>query len=236
MQTTYIYCLFDPITQQPKYIGKSDNPQKRFNEHLNEKGKTKKINWIKSLQKKKLLPILEILDEVSIDDWKTIESMYIFLFRGWGFDLVNGTFGGDGIYSGKLNHMYGKRGMENPNYGKKHTEESKEVMRKRQLGENNSFYGKKHTEEVLKKMSDASKGEKNNNYGGKYHTKKYLEKQSFSNSKKPIRIIDTLTGDVFDFLNSKEAATFLDVGHSLIRMAKSKNFRVRRKYLIKDII
>lgn len=235
MNTTYIYCLFDPITEQPKYVGKSDNPKKRFTEHLREKGKTKKINWIKSLRKKGLIPTLEILDEVFTNDWKVIESMYIFLFRGWGFELLNGTHGGDGVSSGSKNPMFGKRGINNPNYGRKHTEETKIKAKERQIGENNSFYGKKHTEESLRKISERSKGNKNPNYGGKYHSEEYFKKQSLSNSKKPIRVIDTLTGDVSDFINSKEAALFLGVGHSLIRMAKSKKFRVRKKYLIKDI-
>jgi group I intron endonuclease len=232
MTTTYIYCLFDPITEQPKYIGKSDNPQKRFTEHLNEKGKTKKINWIKSLKKKDLLPVLEILDEVSTNDWKVIESMYIFLFKGWGFDLVNGTLGGDGSSAGAANHMFGRRGINNPNYGKKHTEETKQKVKERQSGKNNSFYGKKHTEESLRKISEASKGERNYNFGGKYHTEEYFKKQSLSNSKVPLKVTDTQTGEVFNFINSKEAANFIGVNHGQVRMSKLHKYRLKRRYII----
>lgn len=232
MMTTYIYCLFDPITDKPKYIGKSDNPQKRFREHLNEKGKTKKINWISSLRKKGLVPTLEILDEVSIYDWEVIESMYIFLFRGWGFELVNGTDGGDGGSSGSGNPMFGKRGINNPNYGKKHTEETKQKLRERQIGKNNSFYGKKHTEESLKKISEHSKGERNHNFGGKTHTEEYLKKQSLSNSKVPLKVTDTQTGEVFNFINSKQAANFLGVNHGQVRVSKKYKYRLRRRYII----
>lgn len=232
MTTTYIYCLFDPITEQPKYIGKSDNPQKRFTEHLNEKGKTKKINWIKSLKKKGLLPILEILDEVSTADWKVIESMYIFLFKGWGFDLVNGTLGGDGSSAGAANPMFGRRGINNPNYGKKHTEETKQKVKERQTGKNNSFYGKKHTEESLRKISEASKGERNYNFGGKYHNEEYFKKQSLSNSKVPLKVTDTQTGEVFNFINSKEAANFIGVNHGQVRMSKVHKYRLRRRYIV----
>lgn len=232
MTTTYIYCLFDPITEQPKYIGKSDNPQKRYLEHIKEKGKTKKINWIKSLKNKGLLPILEILDEVRSENWKVMESMYIFLFRGWGFDLVNGTLGGDGSSAGATNHMYGKKGPESPSYGKKHSEETKEQMRQRQIGENNSFYGKKHTEESLRKISKASKGEQNPNFGGKYHTEEYFKKQSLSNSKVSLKVTDTQTGEVFNFINSKEAANFIGVNHGQVRMSKLHNYRLKRRYII----
>ena len=89
MQKTFIYCLYDPITDLPKYIGKSNNPEKRFKEHLKDKTKSKKVNWIKSLIKKDLKPKLEILDEVDENTWEIMESMYISLFRGWGFELLN---------------------------------------------------------------------------------------------------------------------------------------------------
>lgn len=53
-------------------------------------------------------------------------------------------------------------GKNNPFYGKKHTEETKQKIsesRKGQCsGENHHFYGKKHTKEELKKMSDNRKG------------------------------------------------------------------------------
>jgi group I intron endonuclease len=236
MTTTYIYCLFDPITEQPRYIGKSDNPHKRYLEHLNEKGKTKKINWIKSLKKKSLVPILETLDEVRSEDWKIMECMYISLFKGWGFDLVNGTYGGDGSSSGAGNPMFGKKGIDNPNYGKKHSEEFKKHHSELQAGKNNSFYGKKHTQESLKKISQRSSGENNPNYGGKSQTLEFFKKQSISNSKKPLLVIDTITNEINEFMNSKEAANFLNVGHSLIRTAKSNNLKVRRRYLIQDKI
>lgn len=232
MTTTYIYCLFDPITEQPKYIGKSDNPQKRYFEHIKEKGKTKKINWIKSLKKKDLLPVLEILDEVSTNDWKVMESMYIFLFRGWGFDLLNGTHGGDGSSSGAGNPMFGRRGINSPNYGKKHTEETKQLAKERQTGGTNSFYGKKHTEETLKKISECSKGEQNPNYGGKYHNEEYFKKQSLSNSKVPLKVTDTNTGEVFYFINSKEAGIHCNVNHGQVRMAKLHNYRLKRRYVV----
>jgi group I intron endonuclease len=234
MRTTFIYCLFDPITDAPKYIGKSDNPKKRFLEHMNEKYNNRKCNWIKSLKKKNLKPYLEIIDEVNIDVWEIMEIMYISLFKGWGFDLVNGTYGGDGAHSRELNPMYGKRGKDNPNYGKKLSEERKNKLRENQLGSKNSFFGKKHSVESLKKISQGSKGSKNPNYGGKYHSEEYFKKQSESNSKVPLIVIDSFENKEYEFLNSKQVALFLGVGHSLVRMAKLQKFKVRKRYIIKE--
>jgi hypothetical protein len=63
------------------------------------------------------------------------------------------------LYGMKENHpMYGKRGEDNPNYGKKRPKHSK-----RMSGENNPMYGKsawigkKHNEETISKMREARK-------------------------------------------------------------------------------
>ena len=100
MTTTKIYALINPIDKTPQYIGKSNNPIKRLAIHihstLNKRGKlTKKEAWIKSLYSKNLFPQLEVLDEVPITEWAFWEKHYISLYRSWGFDLKNGTDGGD---------------------------------------------------------------------------------------------------------------------------------------------
>jgi hypothetical protein len=82
---------------------------------------------------------------------------------------------------GENNPLYGKRGKDSPRYGKKHTQETKDKIRKslqgnvisqkcrevvseknkvNQLGEKNSFYGRKHTEETKRKMKEAAKRRK----------------------------------------------------------------------------
>lgn len=51
-------------------------------------------------------------------------------------------------------------GENNPNYGRRHTEEERQKISQSRLGkytgEDNPFYGKKHTEETRKKMSENS--------------------------------------------------------------------------------
>lgn len=100
MKTTFIYCLCDPITKQPKYIGKSNKPRLRFTTHISESKRknqlTKKEAWIRSIVSRGDEPEMFILDEVPTDNWQFWEMYYISLFTGWGFDLKNGTVGGDG--------------------------------------------------------------------------------------------------------------------------------------------
>jgi group I intron endonuclease len=118
---------------------------------------------------------------------------------------------------------------------KKHSEESKKLMSEKAQGVKNHFYGKKHTQESLIKISNSSKGGNNSNYGGKLHTKDYIEKQIISNSKKPLKIIDTITSKEFIFINSKKAALFINVSDAMIRKYKNK-FKLKKRYLIKDIV
>jgi predicted GIY-YIG superfamily endonuclease len=71
LDKTFIYTLKDPITDEIKYVGKSDDPKSRLVEHLKKSKYTKtyKNNWIISLLDKDLKPILEILDVVDVDNW-----------------------------------------------------------------------------------------------------------------------------------------------------------------------
>lgn len=94
-----IYCLIDPITKQVRYIGKTNNINKRLANHIQRKqNKTYKSCWIYSLKKKGFKPIIEILDIVG-EDWEFWEAWYICLYKSWGFKLTNLTSGGIGIKS-----------------------------------------------------------------------------------------------------------------------------------------
>jgi group I intron endonuclease len=116
---------------------------------------------------------------------------------------------------------------------KKYSESTKKIMSEKSKGENNPFFGKKHSDESLKKISEASKGENNPNYGGKFKTDDWLLKQSISNSKKPLKIIDTITNEEFIFINSKEAGLFLNVSGGKIRQYKNK-YKLKKRYIIED--
>lgn len=56
-----------------------------------------------------------------------------------------------GKLAGENNPMYGKYGKDNPNYGRKHSQEAREKMRQKAIG-------RKHSQEAKKKMSEKRKG------------------------------------------------------------------------------
>jgi group I intron endonuclease len=59
--------------------------------------------------------------------------------------------------TGEKNPMFGVKlfGSLNPFFGKKHTEETKQILSKINSGENHPFFGKTHTEETKLKQSMA---------------------------------------------------------------------------------
>ncbi len=96
-----IYALCDPHTGEVRYVGKSDDPARRFRQHLEpgqlNRYKSRKNSWIKGLLTQGFEPILDILDVVPSDQADHAEQEYIGLWRYLvGDRLLNGTDGGDG--------------------------------------------------------------------------------------------------------------------------------------------
>ena len=102
METTNIYILIDPITQEVRYVGKANNITQRYKAHLNRarKHQIHKKNWINSLKKQGVKPLIEVIDVVPISEWIFWETYWISQFKVWGFDLINYTLGGDGCTFG----------------------------------------------------------------------------------------------------------------------------------------
>lgn len=95
---TFIYSLSGP-DGIVRYIGKSNTPRKRLHDHIKECsgfGKSHKISWIKSLLFRGERPTIEIIEEVTSDEWEYWEMYWIQQFKSWGFNLVNSTIGGEG--------------------------------------------------------------------------------------------------------------------------------------------
>jgi len=109
MKTVFIYTLEHPITKEIRYIGKTNNLKIRLGNHLCNKDRTHKVNWIKSLKTKGLKPEMKILDEVDEVDWSFWEKYWIAQFKIWGINLVNETEGGEGLL-GMAN--FRKRGVK----------------------------------------------------------------------------------------------------------------------------
>lgn len=104
----YIYALSS--VENPdnyRYIGLTNNLRARFNRHLLDselKGHTRKIHWIKSVNKEIILTVLQSgLETRSIAG--QMEIIYIKLLKFAGYDLTNGTDGGDGG-STNLGHKF----------------------------------------------------------------------------------------------------------------------------------
>jgi group I intron endonuclease len=93
-----IYGLVCPTSKKIRYIGVTRcSLEKRLNEHLREnKSKTYKQKWIKSLLKKGLKPDIVLICLTDESDWIEVEKFYINLFKTNGFKLTNTSEGGEG--------------------------------------------------------------------------------------------------------------------------------------------
>ncbi len=141
--TTFIYILKDPVTGEIRYVGKTNDPEKRFLNHLSDREINHRTNWIKSLLKREVTPAIEIIDEVLDEHWQQWEVAWIEYFREQGCPLLNGTPGGDGPPCGE-NH---------PNFGKR---QSPELVEKRVA----PLRGRKMTAEQKLKISITNTGKK----------------------------------------------------------------------------
>lgn len=97
MRTYYYYYLKDPDTEVVRYIGITLNPKERYHTHIYnsykdvEKNKWKS-NWIKSLLKKGVKPVMEIFDTYEtdcVDDAYAREEQFINEHFLKGIPLVN---------------------------------------------------------------------------------------------------------------------------------------------------
>lgn len=118
---TFIYALLEPCglpedsvlrtedERRIRYIGKSDDPKSRLVMHvwLSKRQRNHRANWIRSLGNR--IPVLKIVDEVSMAEWQAIEAAYIDYFESEGCCLVNHSRGGEGLGSGKDHPLFGTR-------------------------------------------------------------------------------------------------------------------------------
>ena len=100
MKKYYIYTLTDPIEKEIKYIGKTKDLKDRLKRHMSKDhlkdSWTSKNKWLLHLKNHGLNPIMEILDEGTLDSIDKLEKYWISQFKSWGFKLKNETEGGDG--------------------------------------------------------------------------------------------------------------------------------------------
>ena len=182
----FIYSLEYP-EGNIRYIGKTINLKNRLSGHYDEikYSNTYKSNWLKSLKKIGVKPIMNIIDIVEDINWQFWEKYYISLYRSWGFNLTNLAIGGEGgnlglevnkrisnSLKGKKLHQYvldkmrdGRRsGSGNSNFGKHFNEESKNKMRetfkKNYRKENHPLFGVHPSEDTIRKQVESHLGHK----------------------------------------------------------------------------
>lgn len=93
MSIANIYGLIDPISGQVKYVGKSNDPDRRYKDHLTEARKSYlpyKNTWIRSLLEKGGKPILIILQHyVPLKLWRSAEQFWVQYYKDKGHKLTN---------------------------------------------------------------------------------------------------------------------------------------------------
>ena len=111
---TSIYVLKDPRNNEIRYVGRTSQPLNyRLKAHIGEARKHIKhvSNWIRSLTKLNLCPVIEELDSSTWSESAYLEVWYISLIKSWGYKLCNHTEGGEGAVGNirstktKLKHL-----------------------------------------------------------------------------------------------------------------------------------
>lgn len=145
-----IYTLNEPCSNIIRYVGLTGQTIKqRFYDHYKCTVKTHKADWIRSVKKRGLRPKIRIIESgLTLDEAKKQEIYYISKYKELGYDLTNGTNGGDGMFNPSAEV---REKMGNAHRGKKLSAQQIEGIRKRNTG-------LKRTPEQKKRMSEGSKG------------------------------------------------------------------------------
>lgn len=148
---TFIYILIDPRDNQVRYIGKTKNITRRFNQHISEASKirTYKNNWLLQLKLNKLRPEIVVIDECEDNSWVMLEQWYIELFKSWGYKLTNLTKGGEGVYGYKPTEETLQK-MSYANKGKVISLETRQKI-------SAAVKGRKYSDEIKLKASQIAK-------------------------------------------------------------------------------
>ncbi len=87
--THYIYGLFEPNTNEIRYVGHTNNPQRRLSEHFYPNRKSCIYSWVKNLKKEGLRPRVGILEECSFEERFESEAFYLSYLKSLQCDLLN---------------------------------------------------------------------------------------------------------------------------------------------------
>lgn len=188
MEDYYVYEYIRLDNNEPFYVGKGHGDRwkdmrRYYNSHF--------MNVINKVE----IAVNILANNLTEDEAFGLEIYYIYLYRDiMGYDMCNIQDGGEG------HSLYGDL---NPFYGKKHSEESLEKMRK-------SHTGKYPSIETRKKLSIQRTGKGNNMWGKRgelspHWGKKYSEERKNNISKSlgtPVKCIEL--NKIFNSLSKAE--------------------------------
>jgi hypothetical protein len=76
--TVEIYGLYDPDTNELRYVGKANDAAKRLKTHLLERKLLRPVNrWVSGLISKGKAPVMRVLEVVSAEEWEIAERRLI---------------------------------------------------------------------------------------------------------------------------------------------------------------
>lgn len=172
MITTFIYALCEPGTRTVRYIGKANDPEKRFKGHIQD---SIKLNshlgcWLRSLRSRGVTPNMVVLREVSYDQWEIAEERYIRLARGCGIKLLNLTDGGEGItMTPEIRRKIGKANRGKLSAATRAASiawsTGRPMSEKARIALLTANTGRPCSEATRKAIGDAQRGEKNHMFG-----------------------------------------------------------------------
>ena len=140
-----IYGLFDPRTDELRYVGKSASGLTRPRAHLfpsQLRRHNRRVAWLKSLLAAGLRPEIVVLEEVTnAESLPELEKLAISHYRAMGFDLVNGTEGGEGCLGRRLS-VEAKRKIAEAQRGRVRTPE--ELLRVSAGQKNRASFSAEH--------------------------------------------------------------------------------------------
>ena len=197
----YTYVLQD-IDGNIRYVGVTNNIDKRYVKHIYESiknTKSHKCEWIRCCIRNNYRPLIRIIDTSECrEDAFLSERYWISRYKFQGYDLTNGTEGGDGNINPsketRLKMSLSHIGKVPPNKGKKHS--SAHIEKLKQAWKNRPPVsietrkklsilrtGKKRDPAIGRKISIAKKGKPNGRLGYKL-TEEHKRKIGLANSKK----------------------------------------------------
>ena len=156
VKKAYVYGLFDETGI--RYIGKAICPKTRYRLHMCDfRQRNHRTNWIKKQLELGKKPELRILEECNINNVLSRECWWISFGRKVGWNLINGTTGGEGV-TGRIVSQATRDKIRIANTGRRPTTETLKKLSESHKCKRPWMVGRKHSDDAKKKISLAGKG------------------------------------------------------------------------------